>query len=130
MACEEGPEDRRNPGGRFARDLSIAEVSRFEALMTFFFTEEQGDMGVQHHEVACVCARVAFSSVEEDVGRNSGDGRAKEGDSVVRLVVDGAEKELRELEDGAGHRCRQRHPFKKGSSVLLGICEALADPGD
>jgi hypothetical protein len=98
--------------------------------MTFLFTEEQGDMGVRHREVVCVCARVVFSSVEEDVGRNGVDGRAKEWNSVVRLVVDGAEKELRELEDGASHRCRQRHPFRKWSSILLAICEALADPGD
>ncbi len=87
-------------------------------------------MVVGDHEITNVRARSTLYSVQEDVGRDRGDGGAKEGDSVVRLAVDGAEKVLRELEDGAGHRCRQRHPFGEGSSVLLASCEALADPGN
>jgi hypothetical protein len=89
MACEEGPEDRRDPGDRFARDLPIVAVSRLEALMPFLFTEEYGDSGVRHHEVARVRASAAFSSIEEDICRDRGDGGAKERDPVVQMDADG-----------------------------------------
>ncbi len=63
-------------------------------------------MCVGHHDIARVRAGAAFSSIEEEVGRDRGDGRAHERDPVVGLDADGAKELLRELEDGVGHRCR------------------------
>ncbi len=105
-------------------------MPQLETLMPFFNSEQKGDMEIGHHKVACVRTRATLSSVEEYVGRDRVDGGAKEGDSVVRYDADGAQKTLRELEVGACHRCRQRHPFMEGSCIFLPICETLADPGD
>ncbi len=98
--------------------------------MPFFITEQKVEVIVGDHEIPGVRAGATLSSIEAQVGRDRGDGGAKEGDSMVRLDADGAEEVLRELEDGVGQRSWQRHPLREGSGVLFAIREALADPGD
>ncbi len=109
----------------FTRDLPRVSVPGLQGLVPFFITQQKSDVVVGDDEITAT-----LSSVEEQVGRDRGDEGAQEGDSVVRLDVDEVEKVLRELLDGAGHRCRHHHPFWDGRCVLLAICEALADPGD
>ena len=83
MACEEGPEDCRDTGHRFARDMSRVSVARLEGLMPFLVSDQKGDVAVGDHEIVGVCTRDSFSFIEEKVERDRGDGGAKEGDSVV-----------------------------------------------
>ena len=103
MASEVGPEDCRDTGHRFARDLSRLSVARLEGLMPFLLTEQKGDVIVGDHEIASVCTRATLFSIEEQVGRDRGDGGAKEGGSVVWMDAVGAEQVLREFENGASH---------------------------
>ena len=86
-------------------------------------------MGVVDAELIHEGTRVAFSSVEEQVGGEEGSfGSEEKPPWVPSVPVDSGRESIYQCEDGEGNGIRQRETLGTRSGVLLVVVQTSAHP--